>query len=149
MKGRKPPAEPADLAQHSCAMLGAKNNEADWHLISGRKKVKVRVSGPISSRDFNSVSPFVYRGHGVGFLPSNYCDPEIAAGRLVRLLPQWTSPAIPVFAVYPSRKFVPERLTAFLQALMSWRSPAWIRSERCARWLQRQRFAVESGAIVC
>jgi DNA-binding transcriptional LysR family regulator len=127
LKNRKPPAEPADLARHDCVMINAKNNEADWDLLSGRRKMRIRVSGSVSSRDFNSVSTFVYRGHGVGLLPSSYCDHEIAAGRLVRLLPKWSSPPIPVYAVYSSRKFLPSRLSAFLQALTSWSSPAWIR----------------------
>ncbi len=72
-------------------------------------------------------APSCTGGHGVGFLPSNYCDEAIAAGRLVRLLPKWSSPLIPVFAVYPSRKFVPARLNAFLQAVTTWSSPLWIR----------------------
>ena len=42
-------------------MLNARNNETDWDLVYGRKKARIRVSGPISSRDFNSVSNFVYR----------------------------------------------------------------------------------------
>jgi DNA-binding transcriptional LysR family regulator len=127
MKKRPLPGEPADLEQHDCVMLNAKNNEAHWDLVSGRKKVRVHVSGPISSRDFNTLSTFVYRGHGVGLLPSNYCDEHIASGRLVRLLPQWTSPPIPVFTVYPSRKFLPLRLSVFLEALASWPSPLWTR----------------------
>jgi DNA-binding transcriptional LysR family regulator len=127
LQNRQPPAEPGDLAQHDCVMLNAKNNETDWDLVSGRKKARIHVSGPVSSRDFNSVSTFVYRGHGVGLLPSTYCDGEIAAGRLVRLLPKWTSPPIPVFAVYPSRKFLPLRLSAFLQALTTWSNPPWSR----------------------
>jgi DNA-binding transcriptional LysR family regulator len=127
MKGRQLPAEPADLAKHDCVMLHAKNNEADWDLVSGRRKARVRVTGPVSSRDFSTVSTFVYRGHGVGLLPSNYCDAEIAAGRLVRLLPKWQCAPVPVFVVYPSRKFLPLRLTAFLQALAAWRSPLWTR----------------------
>jgi DNA-binding transcriptional LysR family regulator len=127
LKHRKAPEEPAELAHHDCVMMNAKNNEADWDLVSGRRKVRVRVSGPVSSRDFHSVSAFVYRGHGIGLLPSNYCDPEISAGRLVRVLPRWSSPPIPVFAVYPSRKFLPQRLDTFLKALASWDDPAWIR----------------------
>jgi DNA-binding transcriptional LysR family regulator len=127
LKGRALPTEPADLAEHDCVMLHAKNNEADWDLVSGRRKARVHVTGPISSRDFNTVSTFVYRGHGVGLLPSDYCDAEIAAGRLVRLLPKWQSAQVPVFVVYPSRKFLPLRLTAFLQALAGWRSPLWTR----------------------
>src|SRR5262249_29870149 len=47
LNGRKHPTEPADLKQHDCVMLNAKNNETDWDLVSGRKKVRVRVSGSI------------------------------------------------------------------------------------------------------
>jgi DNA-binding transcriptional LysR family regulator len=127
LKGRQPPAEPADLKLHDCVMLNAKNNETEWDLLNGRRKVRIRVAGPISSRDFNSVSSFVFRGHGVGLLPSTYCDDALARGELVRLLPKWASPQIPVFAVYPSRKFLPLRLSVFLEALTGWKSPLWIR----------------------
>ena len=127
LKDRARPAEPSDLEEHDCVMLNAKNNEADWDLVSGRRKVRTHVSGPISTHDFNTVSTFVYRGHGVGLLPSTYCDERVADGRLIRLLPKWTSPSIPVFAVYASRKFLPLRLTAFLEALTAWNSPLWTR----------------------
>jgi DNA-binding transcriptional LysR family regulator len=127
LKGRKLPAEPDDLRQHDCVMLNAKNNESDWDLVNGRRKARVHVSGPISSRDFNSVSSFVYRGHGIGLLPSTYCDEALSKGSLVRLLPKWTSTQIPVFAVYASRKFVPTRLNVFLHALAAWKSPLWIK----------------------
>jgi len=127
LEGRKLPSEPSDLERHDCAMLNAKNNETDWDLVSGRRKVRVHVSGPISSRDFNSVSTFVLRGHGVGFLPSTYCEEALTSGDLVRLLPKWTSPPIPVFTAYSSRKFLPLRLNVFLEALAAWKSPLWLR----------------------
>ena len=127
LKGRKLPVEPADLQQHECVILNGRNNETDWALVNGRKKARIHVSGPISSRDFNSVSTFVYRSHGIGFLPSTYCDEALASGALIRLLPKWTSPSIPVFAVYSNRKFVPSRLSVFLQALAAWKSPLWLR----------------------
>jgi DNA-binding transcriptional LysR family regulator len=127
LKGRTLPSEPADLESHDCVMLNAKNNETYWELVSGRRKVRIPVSGPISSRDFNSVSTFVQRGHGIGLLPSTYCDEAIANGRLVRLLPKWASATIPVYAVYPSRRFLPSRLSVFLEALAGWASPLWTR----------------------
>jgi Transcriptional regulator len=127
LKNRKLPSEPADLERHDCVMLNAKNNEAHWDLVSGRRKARVHVSGPVSSHDFNTVGTFVLRGHGIGLLPSTYCDEEFAHDRLVRMLPKWTSPPIPVFAVYPSRKFLPLRLSVFLEALAAWKSPLWTR----------------------
>jgi DNA-binding transcriptional LysR family regulator len=127
LKGRKLPLEPADLKLHDCVMLNARNNETGWDLVNGRKKARIHVSGPISSHDFNSVSTFVYRGHGVGLLPSTYCDAAIASGALIRLLPKWSSAQIPVFTVYSNRKFLPSRLNVFLNALTAWRSPLWIK----------------------
>jgi DNA-binding transcriptional LysR family regulator len=127
LRGRRLPVEPADLKLHDCVMLNARNNEADWDLVYGRKKARIHVSGPISSRDFNSVSSFVHQGHGIGLLPSTYCNEALATGVLIRLLPKWASPQIPVFAVYSNRKFVPLRLNVFLEALAGWKSPLWLR----------------------
>jgi len=127
LRGRTLPSEPAELKMHDCVMLSAKNNESEWDLVNGRRKLRIHVSGPISSRDFNSVSTFVHSGNGIGLLPSTYCEESIAQGRLIRLLPKWASPQIPVFAVYPSRKFPPLRLSVFLQALAAWKGALWIR----------------------
>jgi DNA-binding transcriptional LysR family regulator len=127
LKGRKLPVEPADLELHDCVMLNARNNETTWDLVNGRRKARIHVSGPISSRDFNSVSTFVYRGHGIGLLPSTYCDEALASGALIRLLPKWASAMIPVFAVYSNRKFLPLRLSVFLEALAGWKGPLWLR----------------------
>ena len=102
---------------------------ADFLLVSGRRKIRVHVSGPASTRDINSASALVHRGHGIGLMPSTYCDEAVANGRLVRLLPKWTTSPIPVFALYPSRKFLPLRLSAFLDALSSWKGPLWIKDD--------------------
>ena len=127
LKARALPLEPADLKRHDCVTFNAKNNERDWELVSGRRRVIVHVSGSVSSRDINWVNAFVHRGHGIGLLPSSYCDEPVAQGRLVRLLPKWTSSPMSVFAVYPSRKFLPLRLSVFLEALAGWKRPLWIK----------------------
>src|SRR4051812_45319277 len=65
-------------------------------------------------------------GHGIGLLPSTYCDAQIASGELVRLLPDWSSPEIFVHAVYPTRRFLPAKLQLFLEDLKAWKSPLLI-----------------------
>jgi DNA-binding transcriptional LysR family regulator len=128
LAGQTLPRKPMDLEAMACVMINARNNQAEWLLVNGKHAERVHVSGPLTSRDFNSVSAFVYRGHGVGFLPSAYCDEKIAAGELVRLLPDWSSPEFPVHAVYPTRRFMPQRLQVFLDALAAWQSPSWRRA---------------------
>ncbi|MEZ2128920.1 MULTISPECIES: LysR substrate-binding domain-containing protein [unclassified Sinorhizobium] len=126
LRNRELPAKPEDLHHHQCVLLNGRNNEAEWSLVSGKKSIKVAVSGPISTRDFQSVSDFTYRGHGIGFLPSTYCDDGIASGKLVRLLPEWSSADLFVHAVYPTRRFLPSKLQVFLEELKAWKSPLWI-----------------------
>ena len=126
LEGRTLPATPEDLAAHQCILLNGRNNEAEWHLVSGRKSVKLRVAGPVSSRDFQSVSAFTYKGHGIGYLPSNYCEGQIRKRELVHILPAWSSPEIFVHAVYPTRRFLPSKLQVFLDDLKAWKSPLWL-----------------------
>jgi DNA-binding transcriptional LysR family regulator len=126
LHGRLPPSRPEDLHDHQCVILHGRNNEAEWHLVSGKKSIKLRVSGPMAARDFQAVSAFTYRGHGIGLLPSTYCDAQIARGELVRLLPEWSSPEVFVHAVYPTRRFLPAKLKLFLGELKTWQSPLWI-----------------------
>src|SRR5580658_3469310 len=49
LKGRKLPTEPEELKSFDCVMFNARNHETDWDLVSGRKRVRVHVSGPVSS----------------------------------------------------------------------------------------------------
>jgi DNA-binding transcriptional LysR family regulator len=126
LKGRKLPIEPEELKAYDCVMFNAKNYETDWDLICGRKKVRVHVKGMVASRDCQSAAAFVLRGHGIGLVETAYCDRALAHGELVRLLPRWTSPEIPVSAVYPSRKFLPPRVTAFIKALATWKNSFWV-----------------------
>lgn len=123
---RQIPVLPEELTTHQCVLMNGKNNEAQWDLERGRKKVSLRVSGNVSSRDFNSVSYFTHRGHGIGLLPFNYCNELIDSGELVRILPEWASPKIPVHVLYPTRKFIPAKLRVFLDALQEWNSPFWL-----------------------
>ncbi len=58
-------------------------------------------------------------------MPSTYCDEPLAEGSLVRLLPQWSSPLVAVHAVYPTRKFLPERVHIFVEELRAWNNSIW------------------------
>lgn len=127
LKRRRLPIEPEELKAYDCILFNAKNYETDWDLRCGQKQVRVHVTGIVSSRDCQSAAALVARGHGVGLVETAYCEQALARGELVRLLPQWTSVEIPVFAVYPARKFLPPRVAAFLRALASWKNPLWVR----------------------
>jgi len=42
---------------------------------------------------------------------------DLAAGRLVRLLPEWEASALPVYLVYPYARFYPAKLRRFIETM--------------------------------
>jgi LysR substrate binding domain len=62
LKGRRLPTEPDKLKVFDCVMFNARNYETDWDLVCGRKKVRVHITGMVSSRDCQSVTSLVLRG---------------------------------------------------------------------------------------
>lgn len=86
---------------------------------SGKRKqqVELTVSGRVNVDDYAAMAELVAAGQGVGLMPSVHLRDGTQAGRLSRLLPEWSSRSAHVYLVYPSRQ-QPERvrlLSAFLQ----------------------------------
>jgi DNA-binding transcriptional LysR family regulator len=76
---------------------------------------------PIRSRmRVNSVAMMlvlILRGSGLGTLPVSVFADDLAARRLVRICPRWVRRHLAMYAVLPSGKNPPARVTIFLDAL--------------------------------
>ena len=80
------------------------------------RSVELEVHGRISVDDYAALAELVAAGQGIGLMPAIHARDGIRAGRLVRLLPDWSSRSAHVYLVYPARQ-QPERvrlLTTFL-----------------------------------
>ena len=64
-----------------------------------------------------AVRDAVIAGAGIAALPGLVARPDIAAGRLVRVLPDWSTPRKAIYFVYPSAQSVTARLRAFIDHL--------------------------------
>lgn len=58
-------------------------------------------------------------GEGLAILTDFVADDDIAAGRLVHVLPQWKLPEGGIYAVFPSARFRAPRATVFIDLLAS------------------------------
>jgi DNA-binding transcriptional LysR family regulator len=56
-------------------------------------------------------------GGGISVLPDFLAGEHIGAGRLTRLLPEWSLPAGGIHVVYPAARFRPPKVTAFVAML--------------------------------
>jgi DNA-binding transcriptional LysR family regulator len=70
-------------------------------------------------------------GLGVARITATFCAAAVAAGRLVRLLPDHANEPLRIHAMLPSRRLVPAKVRTFLDALERGRgAPAGLRLER-------------------
>jgi DNA-binding transcriptional LysR family regulator len=59
----------------------------------------------------------VLAGAGIGAIPGLIAHEDLAAGRLARILPDWTTQRRGLYFVYPSAHSVTARLRAFIDHL--------------------------------
>lgn len=67
--------------------------------------------------DLLTLKRAVLAGSGMCWLPDYMCEDELNDGRLVRLLPDWTTPVGVVHAVFPSRRGMTPAVRSFLDFL--------------------------------
>lgn len=80
------------------------------------RTIELEVSGRISVDDYAAMAELVAAGEGIGHMPAIHVRDGVAAGRLVRVFPEWSSRTAHVNLVYAARQ-QPERVrlfTAFL-----------------------------------
>jgi len=114
------PAEPLDLARHNC-LAYSYFSKSVWTLagVDGTA-VEVPVGGNLSSNESMALLATAGQGAGIAMQPRFVVAPEVAAGRLVEVLPDWQPQALGIHAIYTSRQHMPPALRALLDFLADW-----------------------------
>jgi len=66
-----------------------------------------------------AVRAAVREGAGLSVLPDYAIADDLAAGRLIQVLPQWSLPSGGIHAVFPAARFRPVKVRAFVDELVS------------------------------
>lgn len=118
LKAHGSPRTPADLARHNCVTYAYVADGDQW-LFRDRAggEHRVRVAGNIHANNGDLLAAAAVLGVGLVFEPEIIVGEALAAGRLVRLLPDYEAPVLPVHAVYASRKHLSAKVRAFVDFL--------------------------------
>lgn len=109
------PASLADLENHNC--LTHLSGEA-WKLEGPGGPVSFRPNGALMTNSSEVVREAILAGIGIGLRSTWDVGPELASGRLVQVLPEYEgSRKIAVYAIYPSRQFLPVKVRLFIDYL--------------------------------
>ncbi|WP_422025968.1 LysR substrate-binding domain-containing protein [Roseovarius sp.] len=112
---RDVPQVPADLKAHTCIRVRLPNGALfRWQFESEGQPVHVDVDGPLTLDEASLARAAVLDGVGIGYFMESNVREDIAAGRLVRVLEDWTPPIAPLCLYYPSRRNPPAAFKVFV-----------------------------------
>jgi len=114
------PETPEALSTHALLLYTLVARPDHLHLERGGERVTVRMHGALKTNNGEAIRDAAVAGHGVAALPDFIVDDALAAGALVRLLPDWTvAPESSIYAVYAQSGPVTPQVRLFINALVA------------------------------
>ena len=109
------PLVPPDLLNHRCIRVRLPDQSLyRWSFEKGGEQVQIDVRGQIAVDEASLMRIAVLKGAGVGYIFEQDILEEIEAGRVVRVLDDWTPPYPGLSLYYPSRRNLSAGVRAFL-----------------------------------
>ena len=114
---------PSDLLKQEHTLIDYRNPETgrtfQWEYHRGRKIVKIATPGRLIVSDIANLHGICVAGWGIAQVLEVAVKPMLETGALVKLLPEWGDERFPIYAVYPSRNYVPPKVRVFIDFVSS------------------------------
>ncbi len=123
------PLVPDDLTDHDCMGYRYMAEGSAWTLVgtgrSGRSGQSdqsgktVHVAGSVRANNGDVICELAVAGQGIASLPTFICGRDMAAGRLVRVLPDFEPPPLTMYALHLGNRHVAPKLRTFIEHLIA------------------------------
>jgi DNA-binding transcriptional LysR family regulator len=113
------PATPQELAAHACLGYTLTGNGDEWRLEGPGGLVTVRSGAPVRADNGDILRLAALCGAGLIFQPRFIVGEDLRKGKLVHVLPEFMSPELGIYAVYPSRKHLSPKVRTFVDFLVA------------------------------
>jgi len=112
------PISPNDLAGLRCVLNLNLQPRDRWPFRDkSGQPFPVEVRGALEINNDEAQRTAALDGAGVIYVPHHVVSEDLQAGRLVEVLADWPKPEMPIHAVHPSRRLVPRRVSALIEAI--------------------------------
>lgn len=114
-EGRAIPNVPQELLAYPCVRIRLPNSALfRWRFEKGGEELQLDVEGPITLDEASLARIAVINGVGIGYFMEADVREDIAAGRLIRILEDWTPPLAPLCLYYSNRRNSSAAFQAFI-----------------------------------
>lgn len=118
LDGRSAPKTPDEIGGHECICYSRAGDGRSWTFSDGSDDIFVRIAPRLVANNAVAVHRAVLAGSGLAILSHILACPDIEAGRLVNLMPDFPPARLPISVVYPSRRNMPLRVRTVLDFLV-------------------------------
>lgn len=114
------PETPQELAGHTTLVLAAltRPGSVSWTLESKGRQMEVMLKPVLLANDAAPLHAALLAGSGIAMSTAGMVRSEVAAGRVLPVLPDWSGPTLEVRAIYASKRGLLPRVRLFLDFLV-------------------------------
>ena len=112
------PIIPEDLQHHECLIYEQQSRYSSWGFERDGEITKVSVKGKLSSNNGDVLCQAACNDQGVVLMPLFILQDALNRGELVQILPEYSFELLNIYAMYPTRNYLPlkvKRLIEFLK----------------------------------
>ncbi len=117
LEANSTPQKPRDLLKHNCLVYTYAAPRAWTFTDQAGKEEVIRISGRLTANSGDPLLALALRDTGIIYVPDYLAADDLREGRLVRLLPAYTMPDIPVHAVYPHSRLLSAKTRTLIDFL--------------------------------
>jgi len=113
------PKKPAEIADHNCLQYTYYPYGDEWRFEDGEgKQVSIKIGGNVVSNSAEMLRFLTLNGQGIFLAPSFLVFDDIAEGRLVKMMSDYSPVEFSINAVYPNRSHLPTKVRLFIDLLV-------------------------------
>jgi DNA-binding transcriptional LysR family regulator len=105
---------PEELTRYNCIYYSLFQSGVEWTFFKDKKKITVEPKGNFIVNNSDAIADVLLQGLGICQMPTFIVANYLANGQLVTLLDDYALPEHAIYAIYPERKYLPEKVKAFI-----------------------------------
>ena len=117
------PSHPRELEESNHRLIDFRDPETgrsyEWAFRQGRKQIEINSNAQLLLSDVATIHAVCLAGYGIAQLLELGIEALIESGRLEVIFPDWLDERFPLYALHPSRNYLPPKTRAFLDFVIA------------------------------